>query len=117
MVCDLLGDHGTDVGLEHAGSDAHDDDGDGKESDSRVRLGNDGRGGRSDEKNVADHGNENGPANGVEPPQVSVGDVGAEQRHRVGPELVRIEGSVAIPRRKKRDMLTWLKVVRPVEAC
>lgn len=80
MVCDLLGDHGTDVGLEHAGSDAHDDDGDSKDTDSSVGLGNDGRGGRGDEEDVTDHGDEDGPADRVVAAQVRVGDVGACSR-------------------------------------
>jgi hypothetical protein len=33
LTGDLLGDQGGDVGLEHSGTDSHDDDGDGEQSD------------------------------------------------------------------------------------
>lgn len=87
-IRDLLGNQRRDVGLETAGTAAHDDQTDGKDAHGSVGLGDDGRRGGNDEEHVADERDEDGPLDGSETTEVLVGDVGTNQRASVGPEAV-----------------------------
>jgi hypothetical protein len=80
---DLLSDERTNVRLEHARSETHDDDGESKDTDGSVGLGDNRGSGGGDEDNMADEGDGDGNADGLVTTPVRIGNPGTEKRDGV----------------------------------
>jgi hypothetical protein len=85
---DLLSDQGRDIGFETTRANSHDDEPDNEGSHGGVRMGDDMRGGRSCQNDVASNSDEDRDPNGPETAKIGVGYIGAKKRNQVDPELI-----------------------------
>jgi hypothetical protein len=86
----LLGDEGRNVGLESTGSGSHDEDTEDEDTERRVGLVEDRRGGGGNEDKMTNFGDNDRVDNGLEATKVGIGNPGSEKRADVDPE--RVEG-------------------------
>lgn len=84
----LLGDKWRNVGFETTCTDSHDDKPNDKGAHGRVGMGNDMRGSRGCQNDVASNSNENRDVNGSETSKIGIGYIGTEEWHQVDPELI-----------------------------
>lgn len=85
---DLLGNERGNVALECSGTNAHDDDCNGKAGNCAVRVLDDARNGGDDEQDVSEERDSDGHADSLVAAPVRIRDVRPEKWHHVDPEAV-----------------------------